>query len=74
MKPGHQKAYLDVGSVILLCSDGLTEHLSDQRIFQQLSAGTRNLEAVAQRLIDEALDEGGTDNISVVLVKRLAGP
>lgn len=73
VKPGYQKAYFDVGSVILLCSDGLTEHLSDQRIFQQLSAGTRNLEAVAQRLIDEALDEGGTDNISVVLVKRLAG-
>lgn len=71
LTPGYQKAHLNEGSVILLCSDGLTEHLSDDRIFQQLSAGTKNLEAVAKRLVDEALDEGGTDNITVVLVKKL---
>jgi len=72
IRPETQKAYLDVGSVILLCSDGLTEHLSDEQIFQQLKAGTKHLEATVQRLVDEALDEGGSDNITVVLLKRVA--
>jgi len=73
LRPETQKAYLEVGSVILLCSDGLTEHLSDEQIFQQLKAGTKHLEATVQRLVDEALDEGGSDNITVVLLKRVAG-
>ena len=70
--PGTVQARLGSGDVILLCSDGLTEHLSDERIAQLMAAGTRNLQALAERLVEAALDDGGSDNITVVLGKALA--
>jgi len=71
IKPGTQKAYFGVGSVILLCSDGLTEHVSDAMLLQIFRSGTRNLEVTARRLMEAALDDGGSDNITVILVKCL---
>ncbi len=73
VKPGVKQAYLDPGSVILLCSDGLTTHVPDEMIADLIRAGTRNLEATARRLMDAALDDGGSDNITLVLVKGMAG-
>lgn len=69
--PSTTKARWDSGDVILVCSDGLTEHLSDDRIAQLLASGTRNLQAAAERLVEAALDDGGSDNITVVLAKAL---
>lgn len=70
--PSKSRAWIDSGDVILLCSDGLTEHLSDDRIAQLLAAGTRNIQATAERLVEAALDDGGSDNITVVLAKPTA--
>ena len=70
--PGSAQARLASGDVVLLCSDGLTEHLSDERIAQLLASGTRNLQAAAERLVEAALDDGGSDNITVVLGKAIA--
>jgi serine/threonine protein phosphatase PrpC len=52
--------------VMLLCTDGLTKHVSDEEIEQQLS-GDRSSEAICQTLLELALDRGGTDNITVVV-------
>lgn len=52
--------------LLLLCSDGLTSMLSDEEISQVLrSQGT--IQEKADRLLEQALRQGGEDNISLVL-------
>ncbi len=54
------------GTVHLLCSDGLTRHVSDERIAEWLGA-MRSARKVAEELVQDALDAGGTDNITVIV-------
>lgn len=56
----------DWHNVHLLCSDGLTKHVSDERIAQVLGTMTSARQACEQ-LLQEALDDGGTDNITIVI-------
>jgi PPM family protein phosphatase len=53
------------GDVLLLCSDGLTSMLSEERIGQILN-GAASLEQAADQLIADANAAGGRDNITVV--------
>jgi len=57
----------EVGDIYLLCSDGLSDMVSDQDILETLSANTVDMETAAQMLVDKANQNGGNDNISVVL-------
>jgi CRP-like cAMP-binding protein len=52
------------GDVVLLCSDGLSDLVSEDHIASVLAQG--RLDVAAQRLIDLANEAGGRDNISVV--------
>jgi protein phosphatase len=52
--------------VILLCTDGLTSHVTDDEIKTHLAAG-RSAEATCRALIDLALERGGKDNVTVVV-------
>ncbi|MCG7213803.1 Stp1/IreP family PP2C-type Ser/Thr phosphatase [Paenibacillus mucilaginosus] len=62
------------GDLLLLCSDGLCGLVDDERILEAAS-GPEELEEKARRLIKEALDAGGDDNVTVVLVANDgAGP
>lgn len=61
------------GDVFMLCSDGLTDLVSDSDIEETLVAFEGNWERAAQRLIDLANNSGGRDNISVV-ISALGGP
>ena len=54
---------------VLLCSDGLTNMLSDQRIFEIVSSGGPDLEGSCHALVTAANEAGGRDNISAVLVR-----
>ncbi|MGH7497866.1 MAG: PP2C family protein-serine/threonine phosphatase, partial [Gemmatimonadales bacterium] len=54
------------GTVGLLCSDGLTRHVSDERIRDRLSSMTSARQA-CQDLLQDALDGGGQDNITVLV-------
>jgi serine/threonine protein phosphatase PrpC len=56
------------GDVVLLCSDGLTSMISEQRIAEILGS-TEPLERAADQLIEEANAAGGRDNITVVLFR-----
>jgi protein phosphatase len=60
----------DWGTVVLLCSDGLTKHVSDERIADRLSALT-SARQVCEDLLQDALDGGGSDNITVVVGRTL---
>lgn len=53
-------------SVGLLCSDGLTKHVSDEQIAERLRTMT-SAKQVCEDLLQDALDDGGTDNITVVV-------
>ncbi len=58
------------GNVHLLCSDGLTKHVSDARIAEVLGSMTSAKQA-AEQLLQDALDGGGTDNVTVVVSRSL---
>jgi protein phosphatase len=67
---------LQADDVLLLCSDGLHGPLGDDGIARVLGEGCDNLDAAAGRLVDEANEAGGPDNVTVVLVRpssRAAG-
>jgi serine/threonine protein phosphatase PrpC len=58
------------GHVLLLCSDGLTRHVSDPRIRDVLRAMTSARQA-CETLLAEALDGGGKDNITIVIGRAI---
>jgi PPM family protein phosphatase len=60
------------GDLYLMCSDGLSDMLSDTSIAQILAANGP-LEQICQALIDAANDAGGKDNISVILARAQGG-
>ncbi|MEP6688588.1 MAG: protein phosphatase 2C domain-containing protein, partial [Gemmatimonadales bacterium] len=59
------------GNVVLLCSDGLTRHVSDDRIRYHLRSMTSSRQ-VCEDLVQEALEGGGSDNITVIVRRALA--
>ena len=56
----------DLSYVHLLCSDGLTRHVPDELIAERLRAMTSARQA-CEALLQDALDAGGTDNITVLV-------
>jgi protein phosphatase len=62
---------MDWGTVVLLCSDGLTNHVSDARIRETLRSMTSATQA-CQDLLQEALDGGGSDNITIIVGRAMA--
>ena len=57
-----------IGDCYVLCSDGLSGMIRDDQIAHIVST-ERDLDRAVERLIDAANDEGGVDNISVVLAR-----
>lgn len=56
----------DWGTVLLLCSDGLTKHVSDERIKERISTMT-SARQLCEDLLSDALEDGGSDNIAIVV-------
>ena len=61
LKPGMQ---------LLLCSDGLTEEVDDRSIARVLAHSDCSAQECVDTLVAAALDGGGSDNVTVVLVRR----
>ena len=59
---------LETGDQILMCSDGLSNMVEDQRIFEILKGEDTKADK-AQVLVDEANANGGRDNIAVIVVE-----
>ncbi|MFZ2853834.1 MAG: Stp1/IreP family PP2C-type Ser/Thr phosphatase [Rhodocyclaceae bacterium] len=59
------------GDIYLLCSDGLNDMVDDEEIGLALQMLGANLDLAATQLIQMANDNGGRDNVSVILVKVL---
>lgn len=62
-----QEIAVQVGDIYLLCSDGLTDLVSDAEIRKILLEANGNIAYAADQLINAANEQGGLDNISVVL-------
>ena len=58
------------GMQLLLCSDGLTEEVDDTQISSLLARKELSAQECVEHLILAALDGGGSDNVTVVLVRR----
>ena len=57
-------------SVHLLCSDGLTKHVSDARISERLAHMTSSKQ-VCEQLLADALEDGGSDNITIIVGRNV---
>ena len=63
------EVFLQAGDIILLCSDGLSNMLGDAEILEIVKDCNDDIEAAGKRLIDKANENGGKDNIAIVIVK-----
>jgi len=61
------KVTLEKGDIVLMCSDGLTNMIEDEEI-RMILQGQRDLVEKAESLINAANNNGGKDNIAVVLI------
>lgn len=64
--PAVSRFDLTWDTVVLLCSDGLTRHVPDERIAQRLRESKSSREA-CESLLADALEGGGSDNITLVV-------
>jgi serine/threonine protein phosphatase PrpC len=62
---------VQAGDIYLLCSDGLNDMVTDEDMELTLSSLQANLPLAAQQLVQQANDNGGRDNVSVILVRVL---
>lgn len=62
---------LTPGDMVLMCTDGLTNMLEDEEI-RMILGGQRDIVEMAERLIEAANQNGGKDNIAVVLIEPFA--
>ncbi len=61
---------LEEVNYILLCSDGLNNMVNDEEILNIIiNNKEKDLDVISKMLIDKANDEGGNDNVSVILIK-----
>ena len=64
--------HLKKGDIILMCTDGLSNMVEDEEIFQIVRSSRDVVEAVEQ-LIERANSNGGKDNIGVIVAEPFAG-
>jgi serine/threonine protein phosphatase PrpC len=62
---------VQAGDIYILCSDGLSDMVTDEDIHLTVSSLKANLALAAEQLVQQANDNGGRDNISVILVRVL---
>jgi protein phosphatase len=67
-RPDVQRLALADGDCLLLCTDGLSDMVSDAEIEEVLAGGGAS-EAMSQRLVERALAAGGKDNVTVVVAQ-----
>jgi len=72
VEPEIHEHEVAVGDLFLLCSDGLYDMVLDEDIGMTLAGLGANLQLAAGQLIEQANDNGGKDNISVILVRAKA--
>ncbi|MBA4373498.1 MAG: hypothetical protein C0402_11635 [Thermodesulfovibrio sp.] len=68
--PDKKQIELAEGDILLVCSDGLTDMLTDEEIQQVISSHRHALGTMVETLANNANSRGGKDNISVIAIGR----
>jgi protein phosphatase len=71
--PELQQLHLEDGDAVLLCTDGLSDMILDQQIAATLT-NAQTCDLACQHLLEQALEAGGKDNITVVLARYRVQP
>jgi protein phosphatase len=71
MTPTVFRTTLSDGDTLVLCTDGLTHHVADESIAEILGS-LDSAQAACEQLIRAANEDGGTDNITVIVAKYAA--
>jgi protein phosphatase len=66
ISPVISRVDLERGDAVILCTDGLTQHVSDEEIGATLTTAA-SAQGACEKLLNSALDRGGTDNVTVVV-------
>jgi PPM family protein phosphatase len=72
-KPQIAKLDLELGDLLLLCSDGLTKHVGDAELAALLSTSESSASCCA-KLVERAIAAGGSDNVTVVIANARTEP
>ncbi len=67
-RPDFFEVNLEEGDIVLMCSDGLTNMLEDETI-EQIIRENKELETAAATLVKYANQNGGKDNIAIIIIK-----
>jgi protein phosphatase len=70
INPQVVEVTLEVGTTLLLCSDGLYKYVEDETILETAAGCAEDLQRAAQALVDVALQNNANDDVTVVLVRR----
>ena len=68
ISPAISSHDLEPGDALLLCTDGLTKHVAEARIAEVVERA-ESAKAACDRLLEEALAGGGSDNVTVVVAR-----
>jgi PPM family protein phosphatase len=71
VSPDASEIEVKEGDVFLLCSDGLTGMVPEDEILKLVTQSNGDLEKACQKLIEEANERGGLDNVTAILVKAV---
>lgn len=56
--------------IILICTDGLTNMVGTEDIYNMIVSNKDDVKLICEKLVNEAIENGGYDNISVVLISK----
>jgi serine/threonine protein phosphatase PrpC len=69
VEPGLYAGVMKPGDWVLVCSDGLTNHVTPAMLKEMLLSEAQSAEMAARRLVNLANIEGATDNATVVVIR-----
>lgn len=70
IEPELFRLELKKGDILIVCSDGLTDMIDDMKIKDIINMNYDDINTAADKLINEANNKGGRDNISVIVIKN----
>lgn len=59
------------GDVLVLCSDGLNGEIEPHELDQIVAANFENIKEMTQKLLNAALEAGGRDNVTIIVLRRV---
>ena len=69
VEPDFFEVELSRGDIVLMCSDGLTNMLEDENIERIIRKNVNDPKTAAETLVKQANENGGKDNIAVIVIK-----